>query len=194
MPRATVRRQSISLVLLALLLTKSLSAPTPARAQEAPIQQQVILRHLPPPGSTIPPVGNVMSLNVELQNTVDITTMIRLVGSKDGRFIDIAFPKGALNNSDRPAFSVEIPAPVAYMTYQFIIHQPDGSMTSTDRYIFKRPCIENFKVDIPDNSGTAEFSRQIASLVAKSRELERDTASLESALKLLERMKESLSK
>lgn len=194
MPRANIRRQYACLRCLLLIITALLSAPASGFTQESPEQQSIVLRHTPPAGASIPPVGNVMSLKVELQNTVDITTKIRLVGSKDGRFIDIALPKGALNNSDRATFSIEIPAPVAYMTYQFIVHQPNGSITSTDRYILKRPCIENFKVDIPDNSGTAEFSRQVASLVAKSKELERDTVSLEAAFKLLERMKVSLSK
>ena len=94
--------------------------------------------HRPFESSAIPAVGTLMRLSVELANTYDIETKVRLVGSKDNRFIDIAFPRGALNNLDRPTFSVEIPSPIAAMTYQFIVHQRDGSLTSSRKFLLKR--------------------------------------------------------
>ena len=69
-----------------------------------------------------------MQLTVELVNSRDVEAKIRLVGSRDGRFMDIAFPLGALNKLDHAEFSVSIPAPLAAMTYQFVVHQPDGSL------------------------------------------------------------------
>jgi hypothetical protein len=135
-----------------------------------------------------------MRIQLELRNTVDIATKIRLVGSKDGRFIDIAFPKGALNDATHPVFFVEIPSPVAAMTYQFVMHQPDGSITTSNRFVIKRACIQNYAVDVPESSASAAYSREIATLVARSKQLERDTSSLEASLKLLEEMKVSMSR
>jgi hypothetical protein len=134
-----------------------------------------------------------MQIKVETLNTVDITTTIRLVGAKDGRFIDIAFPKGKLNNSDHPTYSIDVPTPIAAMTYQFILHQPDGSITTSEKFIVKRPCIPHFKIAEPDKASTAAYNKEIATLVAKSKELELETLSLESSLKLVEEMKIALS-
>jgi|688.fasta_scaffold879525_1 hypothetical protein len=164
-----------------------------AHAQED-VKQKISLVHQAPTTSALPPVGGLLRIQVELRNTVDITAKIRLVGSKDGRFIDIAFPKGALNAADHPTFSVEIPSPVAAMTYQFVLRQPDGSATTTNRYVIKRKCIQNYAVDVPDTSASAAYSREVAKLVGRAKELERDTASLEASLKLLEEMKASISR
>jgi hypothetical protein len=149
--------------------------------------------HRAPLPSTIPPLGSLMQIKVETLNTVDITATIRLVGAKDGRFIDIAFPKGKLNSADHPTYSIDVPTPVAAMTYQFILHQPDGSITTSEKFIVKRPCIPHFKIAEPDKVSTAAYNKEIATLVAKSKELELETLSLESSLKLVEEMKIALS-
>jgi hypothetical protein len=150
--------------------------------------------HTPLQTSDVPPVGSLMRIEFTLTNTIDIETKIRLVGSKDGRFIDLAFPRGALNAADRPVFNVEIPSPVAVMTYQFVLHQKDGAMTATPRYTVKRRCIQNFTVDVPDDGSTTAFRREMASLVAKANSLDQDNKTLESALKLLEQMRGTLSR
>jgi len=134
-----------------------------------------------------------MQVRVETLNTVDITTKIRLVGAKDGRFIDIAFPRGKLNNADHPTYTVDVPAPIAAMTYQFVLHQPDGSITTSEKFIVKRPCIPHFKIAEPDNTSTAAYNKEIATLVARSKELELETSSLEASLKLAEEMRAALS-
>jgi hypothetical protein len=135
-----------------------------------------------------------MRIEFTLTNTIDIESKVRLVGSKDGRFIDIAFPRGALNAADRPTFSVEIPSPLAVMTYQFVLHQKDGTLTATPRYAVKRACVQKFTVDVPDDGSTTAFRREMASLVAKANSLDQDNKTLEGALKLVEQMKGSLSR
>ena len=154
----------------------------------------ITIAHTVPSSSDIPPVGSMLRMQVSLRNTIDIETRVRLVGSKDGRFMDIAFPQGALNAQDLPTFSTDIPSPVAAMTYQFIVHQRDGSLTASPKFTLKRACIQNFRVDVPDSGGTADFRREMASLVAKSNRLDRDNKSLDASLKLLEEMKGSLSR
>jgi hypothetical protein len=161
-------------------------------AQDAGAPPQIKVSHRAPASDALPAIGTLMTLEIELQNTFDIETKIRLVGSKDGRFIDIAFPRGALNAADHPTFKVEIPSPIAAMTYQFVVHQRDGSLSSSERLVIKRRCIQNYKVTIPEDAPNAEFRREISSLVSQAKNLERDTASFETSLKLLEQIKSSL--
>ncbi|MFO0417754.1 MAG: hypothetical protein ACK5Y6_10725 [Pseudomonadota bacterium] len=163
---------------------------SPINASPAPIK----VLHTPASGREIPALGSMMRITLELTNTYDIETKVRLVGSKDGRFIDIAFPQGALNNADRPTFNIDIPSPIAAMSYQFIVHQKDGTLTSTPKYLIKRDCLQTFAVDVPESDQSAAYKREVGLLVAKAKSLERDTASLEASLKLLEDMKTSLAK
>jgi len=141
---------------------------------------------------SIPALGTPMRINVELINTFDIDAKLRLIGAKDGRFIDIAFPRGALNDIDRPVFSIEIPSPVAVMTYQFVVQERDGSLSSSEKFVVKRECIQNFTVAVPENTQNTEFRREVSTLVAQAKTLERDTVSLEASLKLIEDMRSSL--
>ncbi|MEY4700023.1 MAG: hypothetical protein RL326_210 [Pseudomonadota bacterium] len=185
-------RRRCQLGVLAVMIALSPSAPDSV-AQDSDGPRRITLVHRAPLPSTIPPLGSLMQIKVETLNTVDITTTIRLVGAKDGRFIDIAFPKGKLNSADHPMYSIDVPAPIAAMTYQFILHQPDGSITTSEKFIVKRPCIPHFKIAEPDKVSTAAYNKEIATLVAKSKELELETLSLESSLKLVEEMKIALS-
>jgi hypothetical protein len=171
--------------------------PTSAQPDNDPasaVAQSVQVLHNPLRTDEIPPVGSLMKVNVSLANTIDIETKIRVVGTKDGRFFDIAFPRGALNNSDKPSFSIEMPSPVAVMSYQFVVHQQDGSLTSSRKFMIKRPCLQTFGVNVTDDKRTTAFRREVASLVAQAHMLERDNKSLETSLKLLEDIKSSLSR
>jgi len=155
--------------------------------------EPITVIHRPIPPESISQVGTPMSIQIELHNTYDINAKVRLVGAKDGRFIDIAFPRGALNESDHPTFSIEIPSPIAAMSYQFVVHQRDGTLSSSKKFIIKRDCIQNFKVSVPEDAPNSEFRKEVSSLIAQAKILERDTISLESSLRLLEDIKSSLS-
>ena len=175
-----------------LCLNALVVSPTAGQQQDDATNLPITVVHRAPSVDTIPAIGTLMPIQVELRNTFDIESKIRLVGSKDGRFIDIAFPRGALNSADQPTFKIEIPSPIAAMTYQFVIHQRDGSLSASERFVIKRKCIQNYAVAVPEDAPNAEFRREVSSLVSQAKHLERDTASLESSLKLLEQIKSSL--
>ncbi len=186
----------LPLTLLALAIVSAVlpyhvaTAEPQATPAESPSTLQV--GHRQPETAKIPPPGSPMTLTVELVNSRDVEAKIRLVGSRDGRFMDIAFPLGALNKLDHAEFSLNVPAPLAAMTYQFIVHQPDGSLTTSARYLIKRPCIQNFRVEVSQDDPNARIKHELGTLIAKSKTLERDTQNLEGALKALKDIKASL--
>ncbi|MEY4667317.1 MAG: hypothetical protein RL518_16 [Pseudomonadota bacterium] len=151
-----------------------------------------LIQHQPMETHQLPPAGTLIPVSLSLVNSSDVDIKIRLVGSRDGRFMDIAFPMGVLNASDRPTYTINIPAPVAAMSYQFVIHQKSGDLTLSDKFIVKRHCVQNFKVEVPENIPSAEYRKEIATLVAKARSLERDTRNLETAIKLLDTLKKDI--
>jgi hypothetical protein len=155
-------------------------------------QAAIRIRHQPTETHKLPPAGTMMPIAVQLENSSDVDIKIRLVGSRDGRFMDIAFPMGVLNTTDKPTYTIQIPAPVKAMTYQFIVHQRGGNLTLTDKFVVKRNCVQTFSVDVPESIPSAEFRKEIAGLVAKARELERDTQNLETAIKLIDNLKKDI--
>jgi hypothetical protein len=175
----------------ALVLTCALLPAASAMAQEPKPNVQLV--HQPLAIKQIPAAGTLMPMSIQLANSQDVDIKIRLVGSRDGRFMDIAFPMGVFNNADRPTYTINVPAPTAVMTYQFIVHQPNGELTLTPKYSIQRGCIQNYRVNIPNDHPSAEYRRDIATLIAKARSLERDTARLDTAIRLIENLKKDLS-
>lgn len=174
-----------ALFLIGVLLVEGVSA-------QEQTNQPIRLRHKPTETHQLPQAGTLMPLTVQLENSSDVDIKIRLVGSRDGRFMDIAFPMGVLNASDRPTYTIQIPAPVAAMTYQFITHQRSGDLTLSEKFIIKRNCVQNFKVEVPEGDPSTEYRKEMAGLVARARSLERDTHNLEAAIKLLDALKKDI--
>lgn len=166
-----------------------LTTYTSATAQSAP---KVTILHKTPDARSLPLTSNWMPIAVELANTKATDLKIRLVGARDGRFIDIALPAGALNEEDRPLYKVEVPAPAATMSYQFIVHQPDGQLSTTKRFTIQRPCVQNFKVEVAGDDSDAQFRREVSELVAKAKVYERDRANLDAAAKVVEEIRLNL--
>ncbi len=156
------------------------------------VNPSVRLKHQPVETHRLPAAGTLLPISVQLENSSDVDIKIRLVGSRDGRFMDIAFPMGVLNETDRPTYTIQLPAPVAAMTYQFVIHQKSGDLSLTDKFIVKRNCVQNYKVEVPESLPSAEFRKEVANLVAKARSLERDTHNLETSIKLLDALKKDI--
>ena len=182
-----VRANALIMALGSLALV--LNSPA-ARAEDA--TPPVVLQHKPMETHQLPQAGTLMPISVSIANSSDVDVKIRLVGSRDGRFMDIAFPMGVLNETDRPSYTINVPAPVAAISYQFVIHQKSGDLTLTDKYIIKRNCVQNFKVEVPETIPSAEYRKEVATLVAKARSLERDTRNLDTAIKLLDTLKKDI--
>jgi hypothetical protein len=155
-------------------------------------QGRVAVLHKSPDPKSIPLTSNWMPIAIELTNTKATDLKVRMVGARDGRFVDIVFPNGILNEEDRPLYQIEVPAPAATMSYQFIVHQPDGQLTTSNRFVVQRPCIQNFKVEVAGNSNDAEFRRQVGELVSKAKILERDRANFDAAAKILDELKKNI--
>jgi hypothetical protein len=167
-----------------------LQQPLDAVAEDGAPPVQVV--HRPPDLQNLAPTVAWLPVVAELRNTKDVGLKVRLVGSRDGRLIDITLPKGNLNVNDYPEYRVEIPAPVAAMSYQFVVHQPDGSLATSQRFAIRRACVQNYRIEIPDNGGDVEFKRSVGELVSRAKSLERETLQLDASLKVVEELKKNI--
>ena len=151
--------------------------------------ETIVSYHTPIRATDIPPMGHEMQLKVILQNTSDIQTNVRLVGAKDGRFIDLAFPIGTINHESNPEFVLQMPAPFAEMSYQIVIHQPNGGITASKQFFIQRPCLEDYQIAIPEKSESKQYRSELAQLIGKAKQLEDESHALEQALSIVESMK-----
>jgi len=172
------------------LITLSMSffCLTVCHAQGAKIE----IAHQPTDAKALPAAATWMPISVELKHTRDIDLEVRLVGSRDGRFLDITMPRGSLNEADNAVYKVDVPAPIAAMSYQFVIRENSGGFTVSPRYVAQRACVQNFKVDVDGKSSDAAFRRHVSELVSKAKLLERSTANYEAALKIIEELKSKI--
>jgi len=170
----------------------ALLAFTAAAARADEPRPSIRLRHEPPQTKQLPPAGTLLPISVQVDNSSDVDIKIRLVGSRDGRFMDIAFPLGVLNASDRPTYTIQVPAPTASMTYQFIVHQPSGDLTLTDKFAVKRNCVHTFSSATPQGDESRDYKQEVATLVAQARALESNNRNLDTALKLIEDLKRDI--
>jgi hypothetical protein len=176
---------------LAIASTVLIGTPAQLVAQDAP-RPAVEVLHTPPDLRALPQAVPMLPIVIQLNNTKSIDMKVRLVGARDGRLIDIMFPRGNLNQEDFPEYRVEIPAPTAALTYQFIVHQGDGSLSTSPRFAVQRPCVQNYRVAVPEDSADAAFKRQVGDLVSKAKSLERETAQLDASMKVIDELKTAL--
>lgn len=182
---------SWSAAALTIASTTLLCTPGQLIAQDAP-KPVVEVLHTPPDLRALPQAIPMLPIVIQLNNTKSIDVKVRLVGARDGRLVDIMFPRGTLNQEDFPEYRVEIPAPTAALTYQFIVHQVDGSLSTSPRFAVQRPCVQNYRVAVPEDSADAAFKRQVGDLVSKAKSLERETAQLDASMKVIDELKAAL--
>lgn len=161
-----------------------------ACAQDAKPPVQVV--HRPPDLKNLPASAPWLPIVLELRNTKNVALKIRLVGSRDGRLVDITLPKGNLNTQDYPEYRVELPAPLAAMSYQFVVHQADGTLVTSQRFAIRRSCIQNYQIEVAEDGGDVEFKRTVGELISKAKTLERETLQLDASLKVLEELKKNI--
>jgi hypothetical protein len=166
--------------------------PTTIASAQEETPKKIEVLHKAPAATTLPAAASTMQLTIELRNTRSIDHKIRLVGARDGKLLDIVFPSGSLSAADVPTYQLGIPAPIAAMSYQFIVHQPDGTLTTTKQFNLQRSCIQNFKTETAETKDNPPSKRELAGLVARSRTLEQETTNLETAYKLIEEIKATL--
>jgi hypothetical protein len=181
---------SVFFYLLAICSSTLLPVTHTASAQDDKPPVQVV--HRPPDLKNLPAAAAWLPLVLELRNTKDVALKIRLVGSRDGRFVDITLPKGTLNTQDHPEYRLELPAPLAAMSYQFVVHQADGALITSQRFAIRRACVQNYRIEVAEGGGDVEFKKTVGELISKAKSLERETLQLDASVKVLEELRKNI--
>lgn len=148
---------------------------------------RVDLIHDPLLATELPAPGAPFQLKVKLTNTRDTDRTLIARISLDGRLHEVTPTKVFLDEYDQPTYEIDLFAPLADISYQFLLHNPDKSTVLSDRYHMRRSCIPRV-----DTSGLdiekARGEEKLATLIKTAEGLAREIASHETAQKLLDEL------
>jgi hypothetical protein len=156
-------------------------------AFDASGKARVDIIHDPLLATELPAPGTPFQLKVKLTNTRDTDRHLSARISLDGRMHEVAPSKVFLDEYDQPTYEIDLFAPLADISYQFLLHNPDKSTALSDRYHMRRSCIPRV-----DTSGLdiekARGEEKLATLIKTAEGLAREISSHETAQKLLDEL------
>lgn len=177
--------------LLTLLVLHSAAAPCfaqPGLSDPAPVEifpDVVGIQNLPMPGAPF-------VIKAKLSNTKDTERRMRAFIIRDGRVTDVAPLKAYLDAYDQPTYEIQMYAPLAELTYQLILYNPDGTFTSSQRISVRRPCVPFIDLSKIKLEPKSQGEARLETLVKLSRGLEREISAYDISLKIIEDLQEKL--
>ncbi len=175
-----VHRPTLVIALISIFLASAVAAqPKPTGAPVEIYAEQVGLQSLPAPGTPF-------IVKVKLSNTRETERRMRAFVVRDGRVTDIPPLKAYLDEYDMPTYEIQMHAPFAELSYQFVLYNPDGTFTSTPRFSVRRPCIPFVDPDTIKLESKNQGEARLESLVRLARSLESEVAAYDVATKLVE--------
>ena len=158
----------------------------PAHADGPTVVQAIVhqaqeLRDLPPPGRPL-------KLRTMITNTKSIALPVSALVVLDGRLLYLPM-KGQLDELERAIYSVDVPAPVGEIVYQFVLQRPDLPAVVSMRYTSQRACLPGINLAdayTPLDLTTVEGRRD---LILRARGLERDLNHYDTVISLLTELK-----
>lgn len=177
---------SLTLIVAAAFTPGQVSLAAPIASIKSDI---AVISHIPPKPSSLPAPGNQMELTITLKNTKDSERKLQAMIVKDGQLQNLVIPSGKFNVSDEPSYTFSFAAPLGELIYQFILYNPDGTFTISEKYSIRRSCIPDVTLapdQIPDE---IQGDKKILELIAQSQSLDRDIENFERVMKLLQELK-----
>ena len=103
-----------------------------------PVQRIV---HWPPSSEDLPYPGSPLVLGMQIANNDMKDKRVRLLAVVDGRLIDLTLIRIETDPHDRINYLTSVYAPIAEMSYRWLVYEADGKVIVSDRYVVKRTCV-----------------------------------------------------
>ena len=161
------------------------ASPPPAEKALKPV-----LIHIAPTSQTLPDPGAPLDLVVRLKNTRDTERKLRAFVVRDGQMMELSQTHATFNLQEEPTYTISTEAPLGEILYQFLLTNPDGSYSPSEKYYVRRSCIPDVAPSTttltPDLQGEPRFNELL-----KSKDLlQRDIALYEHVRSLLTDLKD----
>lgn len=162
-------------------------APTSASAG-------IKIEHSPPSAKDLPEPGREVQLKFTLQNSKEVTLRARAFVSSDGKSMEVPLSKSYLNESDKAQYEFSVLAPIAEMSYQFVVYSQDGMPSLSARYQSRRSCLPRLQIAAVNASDKADpnMEKQLSTLLRNSNLLEEDLDRYKAILDLIAKLKQEI--
>lgn len=166
-----------------------------AQQDSANVQTKpLVINALQIDANKMPFPGERITLRAEVSNTRDFRLPIRLLAVRDGKFYEISAASGLLGSNERPQYQVEIPAPLAELSYQFVLIQPNGTVATSKRLVARRSCIPDITPVMGEMPADVDGSERFNRLIVDNLKLEQEISNLERTAQELDSISELLAK
>ena len=173
------------LLLITFVFALALSFNPLAQAQD----QKLSLVHRPPESATLPLPGHPFDLRVILQGQRRTDLPVHAVLNIDGRLLDVTV-KSQLDEYDRPVYTLRTRAPVAELSYTFLLYTEDGSVIGTPQYKIRRSCVPSTEPISTAIDAALSREDRAKQMVKVTRGLESDISIYTQAIEEMEKLKE----
>ncbi|RMD86603.1 MAG: hypothetical protein D6808_02955 [Candidatus Dadabacteria bacterium] len=136
----------------------------------------LVMKHRPIKGYQMPSPGTKMKLKVLFPKIRRIDLPVKALIVMDGKALFLPL-SGTLDERDRSVYWVEIRAPLADLSYRFVVYPDDGEPVYSKKYVVRRPCL-------PDTRLASTEISEDANVVERSEELTRVTQRLRADIEI----------
>lgn len=129
-----------------------------AETEAAPSALTIKLQysHTQPNVDTLPTPGLPLTLTVQTNKDVlPLGMKVRAIITRDGVLTEVQDQEPRIDALEKVFFDIDIPSPLAELTYQFVFTDKTGNAVTTRRYKLARKCIPAVigSVAVPDDKG-----------------------------------------
>lgn len=124
-------------------------------------------------GDRLPLPGKSLTLRTYISGSREIDLPVKLIAELDGRAVTLN-TYGSRDDKDRIVYSAEIFAPHAELNYQFVLISSDGTVSTSKRYLARRPCLPDMTLVGEDELQKTNESQNAVKLLGTAKRLERD--------------------
>lgn len=151
----------------------------------------VVIQHTPALPKDLPAPGGTVSISVSLAGTKDLNQPLKAYIVRDGQVTELVDREATFDQNDQPSYQFSFTAPLAELTYQFVLFQKGGTPKASDRFSIRRPCLP--AVSVMEIDPKASEGARLQGLAISSDQLLKYLANQDEALRLLDELKGLLS-
>ena len=166
-------------------------AESPAQAASSPM----VLLHAALTPDQLPAPGKEFKVVFSVQGSRDLSMHVKALAVRDGRLMELQPVKSYLSENDNAAYEFSFYAPLAEISYQFIVYLGDESVFSK-RFSIRRSCVPEVDLAPVQNDPEMQITPEEKMLLElkQAKSLEKDLNNYEQALGLLREVKAELNK
>ena len=181
-----------------LVLAYCIAKPSEVTAEDPLIAPTIKIQytHIQPNVDALPNPGLPLNLTIQMNRDVlSVGMKVRAIVSRDGVMTEIQDQEPRVDAMEKIYYDMEVPSPMAELSYQFVFSDKRGNAVTTRRYTLARKCLPSVTGSVVVPSGQTSVSKDDARQLKEFTDrLDEEIQIYERASSLLAQIQESIDK